>query len=172
MVFQSWHALGLVVLFAAIAHLMVLTEEEHLRRVFGEEYARYCARVPRYLGLPLLWISVLLLSGCLPQSTMPSPPKQPTETSRQLTLATFAPLQVLGVDADGVTQFGDFDFSRLPALIEAGINEIAAPIEFMTDDVRRRYELRRDFVNAVKPFGIRYFHGIPTYKDPSSPLCL
>ena len=29
---------------------MVLTEEEHLRRVFGEDYARYCDRVPRYLG--------------------------------------------------------------------------------------------------------------------------
>ncbi len=48
----SWYALGWVVLFAAIAHTMVLTEEEHLRRVHGEDYARYCLRVPRYLGLP------------------------------------------------------------------------------------------------------------------------
>lgn len=167
MVLQSWHALGLVVLFAVTAHLMVLTEEEHLRKVFGEEYAHYCARVPRYLGLPLLWISVLLLSGCVSQSIAPSPPEQPSETARQLTLATFAPRQVLAINPDGTTQFGDFDFAQLPPLVEAGINEIVAPIEFMTDDVRWRYELRRDFVNAVKPFGIRYFHGTPTYKDPT-----
>ncbi len=51
LVFQSWHALGIVILFAVIAHTMALTEEEHLRKVFGEEYERYCQRVPRYLGL-------------------------------------------------------------------------------------------------------------------------
>ena len=33
-----------------MAHTMVLTEEEHLLDVFGEAYARYRARVPRYLG--------------------------------------------------------------------------------------------------------------------------
>lgn len=48
----SWYALGWVILFSAMIHLMVLTEEEHLRQAFGEEYARYCKRVPRYLGLP------------------------------------------------------------------------------------------------------------------------
>lgn len=48
----SWYALGWVIFFAAMIHLMVLTEEEHLRQAFGEEYARYCKRVPRYLGLP------------------------------------------------------------------------------------------------------------------------
>lgn len=52
MVFQSWHALGLVVVFAAIAHMMVLSEEEHLRNVYGEAYVRYCERVPRYLCFP------------------------------------------------------------------------------------------------------------------------
>ncbi|MEE9170466.1 MAG: hypothetical protein V3U73_11910, partial [bacterium] len=26
-----------------------LAEEEHLRNIHGEEYARYCERVPRYL---------------------------------------------------------------------------------------------------------------------------
>jgi protein-S-isoprenylcysteine O-methyltransferase Ste14 len=49
----SWYAVGWVVLYAFVAHPMVLTEEEHLRVVFGEEYARYCERVPRYL--PLAW---------------------------------------------------------------------------------------------------------------------
>jgi protein-S-isoprenylcysteine O-methyltransferase Ste14 len=49
----SWYALGWLMLYAAIAHLMVLTEEEHLRRVLGAAYDRYCAEVPRYL--PRLW---------------------------------------------------------------------------------------------------------------------
>ena len=34
----SFHMLVSVVLFAVLAHLMVLTEEEHLRRVHGELY--------------------------------------------------------------------------------------------------------------------------------------
>jgi protein-S-isoprenylcysteine O-methyltransferase Ste14 len=48
----SWYALGWVVLYAVVAHMMVFTEEEHLRAVFGQEYERYCQRVPRYLGFP------------------------------------------------------------------------------------------------------------------------
>jgi protein-S-isoprenylcysteine O-methyltransferase Ste14 len=32
---------------------MVLTEEEHLGRIFGREYDHYRDRVPRYIGLPL-----------------------------------------------------------------------------------------------------------------------
>lgn len=43
----SWYAAGWVFLFA----VMVLTEEEHLRVVFGEAYVDYCRRVPRYLRL-------------------------------------------------------------------------------------------------------------------------
>ncbi len=46
---RSWHTLGWVLLYTAIAHMMVLTEEEHLRNVYGETYIRYCARVPRYI---------------------------------------------------------------------------------------------------------------------------
>lgn len=48
----SW--LGLVWLgpYGLIAHLMVLTEEGHLRRVFGREYEDYSGRTPRYLGVP------------------------------------------------------------------------------------------------------------------------
>ena len=32
----------------AVHHRIVLAEEEHLRNVFGEEYAGYCRRVGRY----------------------------------------------------------------------------------------------------------------------------
>jgi len=47
----SWHAVVSVVLYAAIAHVLVLTEEEHLRERCGNEYARYWRQVPRYLGI-------------------------------------------------------------------------------------------------------------------------
>ena len=51
-VWPSWHMLMSIFLFGVLAHLMVLTEEEHLRRVHGELYERYCERVPRYVGPP------------------------------------------------------------------------------------------------------------------------
>jgi protein-S-isoprenylcysteine O-methyltransferase Ste14 len=51
MYWPSWHTVGWVVLYLVICHMMVLTEEEHLRSVFGDQYVRYCERIPRYLGL-------------------------------------------------------------------------------------------------------------------------
>jgi protein-S-isoprenylcysteine O-methyltransferase Ste14 len=48
----SFHMLVSVALFVVLAHVMVLTEEEHLCRVHGEHYKRYIGRVPRYVGLP------------------------------------------------------------------------------------------------------------------------
>lgn len=104
---------------------------------------------------------LLLITGCAAPLSSP----KPHEASTSLILATFAPRQVVGTDSDGVTQFGDFDFDRLPALIGAGINEIIAPIEFMTKDTRRRYELRCQFVRSVKPYGVRYYHTIPVQED-------
>jgi hypothetical protein len=47
----SWYNMGAVALYAAIIQIMVLTEEEHLLDSYGEEYRRYCRRIPRYLGL-------------------------------------------------------------------------------------------------------------------------
>jgi protein-S-isoprenylcysteine O-methyltransferase Ste14 len=47
----SLYALGWILLYGFVAHMMVLTEEECLLAVYGEEYARFCERVPRYLGL-------------------------------------------------------------------------------------------------------------------------
>jgi len=46
----SIYSLGWVLMYAIIGHWMVITEEEHLLRVFGEDFDRYCAEVPRYLG--------------------------------------------------------------------------------------------------------------------------
>jgi protein-S-isoprenylcysteine O-methyltransferase Ste14 len=31
-------------------HLLVLVEEEHLRREFGEPYLEFCRTTPRYFG--------------------------------------------------------------------------------------------------------------------------
>lgn len=46
----SWQAVGWLMLYGLVGHLMVSTEEEHLLAVHGEAYARYCQRVPRYVG--------------------------------------------------------------------------------------------------------------------------
>ena len=50
LLWPSWYALGWAVLWPVMFHPMVLTEEEHLQRVFGDEYRRYCRRVARYFG--------------------------------------------------------------------------------------------------------------------------
>lgn len=34
----SWHSIGWLVVLIIVAHVMVLTEEEHLRRIFNSEY--------------------------------------------------------------------------------------------------------------------------------------
>ncbi len=44
-----WSLAALVVVVVYV-HLMVLIEEEHLRRVFGEQYVEFCRRTPRYFG--------------------------------------------------------------------------------------------------------------------------
>ena len=51
---NDWSLWCLVVLLivALYLHLLILVEEEHLRRRFGEQYAEYCQSVPRYLGWP------------------------------------------------------------------------------------------------------------------------
>jgi protein-S-isoprenylcysteine O-methyltransferase Ste14 len=50
MYWSPWCLAALLVVAVSL-HLLVLIEEEHLRRVFGESYAAFCRRVPRYFGL-------------------------------------------------------------------------------------------------------------------------
>ena len=40
-----------ILVYGLVAQLMVLTEEEHLLKVFGKDYLDYCSRVPRYLSM-------------------------------------------------------------------------------------------------------------------------
>lgn len=46
--YPSWQAAAWAALYGLIAQIMVLTEEEHLVRLFGDEYRSYCRQVPRY----------------------------------------------------------------------------------------------------------------------------
>jgi protein-S-isoprenylcysteine O-methyltransferase Ste14 len=48
----SWFALGWGLSLLFVLHVMVLTEEGHLRNTFGQDYEAYCNKVPRYLGYP------------------------------------------------------------------------------------------------------------------------
>ncbi len=45
----SLYALGWVLVFFTVAHMMIITEEEHLERLFGDAFTDYCNEVPRYL---------------------------------------------------------------------------------------------------------------------------
>jgi protein-S-isoprenylcysteine O-methyltransferase Ste14 len=47
----SLYAVGWVVVYFLIAHMMVRTEEEHLLRLFTNDYERYCRDVPRYISI-------------------------------------------------------------------------------------------------------------------------
>lgn len=49
MLWPSWHALAWAILYFVLIHVMIVTEEEHLLRAHGEQYANYCQEVPRYL---------------------------------------------------------------------------------------------------------------------------
>jgi protein-S-isoprenylcysteine O-methyltransferase Ste14 len=46
----SWYALGWGLSLMLILHVMVLTEEEHLLDIYGQDYVLFSKRVPRYLG--------------------------------------------------------------------------------------------------------------------------
>ncbi|MBM3791963.1 MAG: isoprenylcysteine carboxylmethyltransferase family protein [Acidobacteria bacterium] len=45
----SLWCLAALAVIAVSLHLLVLVEEEHLLRVFGEPYREFCRRVPRYI---------------------------------------------------------------------------------------------------------------------------
>ena len=47
--YPSWYSLGWIILYGIMCHWMILSEEEHLQRKFGEQYRGYCEVTPRYL---------------------------------------------------------------------------------------------------------------------------
>ena len=50
----SLWCLSALVVVAISLHLLILLEEEHLQRVFGEPYLDFCSRVPRYIAWALV----------------------------------------------------------------------------------------------------------------------
>lgn len=50
LLWPSWQGYAWAAIWLVVSPLMVRGEEEHLARVFGNEYMEYCARVPRYIG--------------------------------------------------------------------------------------------------------------------------
>jgi protein-S-isoprenylcysteine O-methyltransferase Ste14 len=46
----SFYGLSWLLIYAVIVHMMVRTEEEHLKDIFGSEYEQYCEEVPRYVA--------------------------------------------------------------------------------------------------------------------------
>ncbi len=45
----SWYSLSWIIMYGLIGHWMIITEEEHLRGEYGQEYEDYCEQTPRYL---------------------------------------------------------------------------------------------------------------------------
>jgi protein-S-isoprenylcysteine O-methyltransferase Ste14 len=52
LLWPSWQGMLWASLWIPISALMVRGEEQHLGRVFGQEYHDYCAKTPRTIGLP------------------------------------------------------------------------------------------------------------------------
>jgi protein-S-isoprenylcysteine O-methyltransferase Ste14 len=52
LLWPSIYGLGWLLIYGAMVHMMVRTEEEHLERIFGSEYKHYCEEVLRYLPWP------------------------------------------------------------------------------------------------------------------------
>ncbi|MGD8456663.1 MAG: methyltransferase [Anaerolineales bacterium] len=48
MLWPSWYAAAWALLFSVLIHMMVLAEEQHLKRTHGRKYEDFCRKVPRY----------------------------------------------------------------------------------------------------------------------------
>jgi len=49
LIWPSWYIILSLISFVIIIHRMILTEEIHLKNVFGEEYVEYSKRTSRYI---------------------------------------------------------------------------------------------------------------------------
>ena len=52
LLWPSWSGVVWVAIYMFIAHMMVRTEEEHLSRIYGDDYKQFCERTPKYIGIP------------------------------------------------------------------------------------------------------------------------
>jgi protein-S-isoprenylcysteine O-methyltransferase Ste14 len=51
LLWPSWSGVLWIIILIVICHFMVITEEEHLSRVYGDDYYRYYHATPRYIGI-------------------------------------------------------------------------------------------------------------------------
>ena len=51
LLFISWYTVGWLVQYLIISYLMIRSEEEFLSLRYGEEYEKYCSKVPRVIKL-------------------------------------------------------------------------------------------------------------------------
>jgi protein-S-isoprenylcysteine O-methyltransferase Ste14 len=49
--FPSTYSFGWILIYGIIGHLMILSEEEYLIKIYEDSYSEYCKKVPRYIGL-------------------------------------------------------------------------------------------------------------------------
>lgn len=47
----SLYSIGWIVIFFINIHWMIQAEEEYLQKIYGEDYVKYCRKVPRYLDI-------------------------------------------------------------------------------------------------------------------------
>lgn len=51
LLWPSWSGFLWIILLIVICHFMIITEEEHLYRVYEDDYIRYYDATPRYIGI-------------------------------------------------------------------------------------------------------------------------
>ena len=51
LLWPSWSGIVWVAIYMFIAHVMVQREEDHLSRVYGDDYKRFCERTPKYISI-------------------------------------------------------------------------------------------------------------------------
>jgi protein-S-isoprenylcysteine O-methyltransferase Ste14 len=49
--YPSVYSAAWIIIFGVVVHWMVITEEEYLLKIYGQEYEDYCKRTPRYLSI-------------------------------------------------------------------------------------------------------------------------
>ena len=50
LLWPSYKAVIWILLYFFMVHIMVRTEERHLRKTFGQDYLAYCEKIPRFIG--------------------------------------------------------------------------------------------------------------------------
>ena len=50
LIYPGWAGLIWLAILFVICHMMIISEEEHLLKIFKDDYVKYCENTPRYIG--------------------------------------------------------------------------------------------------------------------------